>query len=65
MHKVLDIEINYSDGYYTAECDEIHLVTESKSLNELKKLAWDLVPDLIELNELGIDINSVELVFSM
>lgn len=65
MGKRLNIEISYSDGYYIAECDAIHLITESKDLCELKNMTRDLVPDLIDLNDLDIDINSVDLVFSM
>lgn len=65
MDKILNIEISFSDGYYIAECDAIHLITESRSLGELKKHVYGLIPDLIDLNNLDIDINSVDLVFSM
>lgn len=55
MSEALNMDITYEDGYYTAECNELHLVTESISLDELHCLIWDLTPDLIELNELSLD----------
>lgn len=62
MDKVLNVDITYDDGYYTAECSAINLVTESDSLSELHKFICDLTPDLIELNE--INMNPDEVLFN-
>lgn len=55
----LAVSINYEDGYYIAECDDIHLVTESKSLEELHDFILELTPDLIELNEIDLDPKNI------
>ncbi|SEF43063.1 DUF1902 domain-containing protein [Oceanospirillum linum] len=61
----IPVEISFGDGMYTAECDALSLVTEAKTFEELTELVWELVPDMIEVNELEIDPDSVRLRFEM
>lgn len=63
VNPALPVNITYSEGVYTAVCNELYLVTESKSLDELQELVWDLAPDLIDLNDLDIDPENLRLSF--
>lgn len=65
LNPPLTVEVTFSDGYYTAECDALNLVTEAKTLDELTERTWLLVPDLIELNDLPMDADSVRLRFDL
>jgi hypothetical protein len=59
----LIVDVTHSDGYYTAVCDDLHLVTEAKTLDELQARVWELVPELVELNNLPVDTDSMRLRF--
>ncbi|KER03391.1 MULTISPECIES: DUF1902 domain-containing protein [Photorhabdus] len=53
-----DQQINFvvrvtHDGVWIAECDELGLVTEAKSYDELTERVWEIAPELYELNRLG------------
>lgn len=61
----IDVQVVYDNGWYIAECDALHLVTEAQSMQELTQRAWDLVPDLIELNGFDIDPRTVRLSFNL
>ena len=61
----LDVEVIQEGDWYTAVCEDLHLVTEAQSFEELTERAWELVPDLIELNNLNIDPDSVQLRFEI
>lgn len=59
------VNITFADGFYTAECDALHLVAEARTLDELTRAAWELVPELIELNGLPLDAKAVRLRFDL
>lgn len=61
----INVVVTEHDGWYVAECDDLHLVTEAQSMEELAERAWELVPDLIELNGLDIDPHNVRLSFNL
>ena len=46
---------------FTAECDKLHLVTEADTFEALTERVWELAPDMIETNELGIDPHGTRL----
>lgn len=59
----IDVEVTHGDGMFTAECDVLHLVTEADTFEALTERVWELAPDMIEANELGIDPDSLRLNF--
>lgn len=59
----LVVTITRGDGMYTAECDELHLVTEADTFEALTERVWDLAPDMIEANGLDLDIAHLRLNF--
>lgn len=65
LNPPLTVDVTYDDGYYVAECDALHLVTEAPTLDELTERTWSLVPDLIELNSLPLDPETVRLRFDV
>lgn len=65
VNPALTVRVSHVDGYYTAECDALHLVAEAATFDELTESAWALVPDLIELNNLPIDPDQVRLRFEV
>jgi hypothetical protein len=60
---LLVVSVTHSDGFYTAVCDDLHLVTEAETLDELQDRVWEIAPELVELNELPIDVDSLRLRF--
>ncbi|AOM40160.1 DUF1902 domain-containing protein [Xenorhabdus hominickii] len=38
---------------WIAECDELGLVTEAKTYDELTEKVWEIAPELYEINGLG------------
>jgi hypothetical protein len=54
----LIVNVTYSDGFYTAVCDDLHLVAEAETLEELQNQVWELAPELIELNSLPIKVET-------
>jgi hypothetical protein len=65
MNPPLIVAVTHSDGFYTAVCDDLHLVTEAQTLDELRNRVWELAPELVELNDLPIDADSMRLHFDM
>jgi hypothetical protein len=57
----LIVSVTHEDGYYTAVCDALHLVTEARTLDELNDRIWALVPELVELNGLPMKTDSLHL----
>ena len=57
------VQVTFGDGMYTAECEELHLVTEAPSLDALAARVWELVPDMIEANGLTCDPDHMRLHF--
>lgn len=48
--KDLLVNVSVSEGIWTAECDELGLVTEAENYEELMQRALDIAPELAELN---------------
>jgi hypothetical protein len=44
------LQVAEHDGVWVAECDAIGLVTEADSFEELTRRAWEIAPELAELN---------------
>lgn len=63
LNPAISVRVTQEDGMYTAECDDLHLVTEATTLDELKDRVWELAPDMIEANDLQIDPESLRLYF--
>ena len=61
---VLPVQVSFGDGMYTAECDNLQLVTEARTLDALRSRVLELVPDLIEANGLNLDPERVRLHFA-
>jgi hypothetical protein len=65
MNPPLIVNVTLSNGFYTAVCDALHLVTEAQTIDELRDRVWELAPELVELNNLPIDADSMRLHFDM
>ncbi len=48
--KELVVNVSVLEGIWTAECDELGLVTEAENYDELKQRAFEIAPELAELN---------------
>lgn len=59
------VEVTYGYGMYTAVCDALHIVTESKTFEGLTHRVWEVVPDMIEANDLPLDVESIRLRFEV
>ncbi len=44
------VNVTVQDNIWTAECGALGLVTEAGSYEELVERAWEIAPDLAELN---------------
>ncbi|WP_434524968.1 DUF1902 domain-containing protein [Photorhabdus asymbiotica] len=51
------------DDVWIAECDELGLVTEAKTYDELTARVWEIVPELYEMNGLGNNPDSMKISF--
>lgn len=60
----LTVRVTFGDGMYTAQCQRLHLVTEAATLDELHKRVVELVPEMIEANNLKMDVRLVRLQFA-
>lgn len=58
------VQVSHIDGVWIAECDDLGLVTEADDYEEMVENCWSLVPDLVELNDIGVESDSVRLKFS-
>ena len=59
----LIVEVTHEDGIWTAECDALGLVTEADTYDDLTNHAWEIAPELAELNGLDIDPEHLRLKF--
>lgn len=59
------VTVTQGDGMYTAECEALSLVTEAKTFEELTERVWELVPDMIEANDLPINPDTLRLRFEV
>lgn len=57
------VEVTFGDGMYTAECEDLHLVTEAPTFEALTERVWELVPEMIEANHLALDADRMRLHF--
>jgi len=57
------VNVSISDNVWVAECETLGLVTEADSYEELIERAWDITPELVELNGIDVDVNSIRLNF--
>jgi hypothetical protein len=57
------VNVSVCDGIWTAECDALGLVTEANSYEELTARAWEIAPELAELNQIGIETDAIRLRF--
>lgn len=64
MATIFIIDVSVCDGIWTAECDVLGLVTEASSYDELIERTVAIVPELAELNNVGVDADSMRLRFS-
>ena len=53
-HKPFIVKVTVSEGVWTAVCDALGLVTEADSYEQLIERAWEVAPDLIELNAIDV-----------
>ena len=64
MATIFVIDVSVCDGVWTAECDELGLVTEAASYDELTERAGAIAPELAELNHVALDSDCIRLRFS-
>ena len=57
------VNVSVHEGIWTAECDALGLVTEADSYDALTERAWDIAPELAELNAVGINTDNIRLLF--
>jgi hypothetical protein len=58
-----EVQVTVHDGIWTAECDALGLVTEAESYEALVDRAWEIVPELAELNSVGVAADDLRLRF--
>ena len=64
--KPFDVSIRHDrqENVWIAECDELGLVTEANTCEELKERVWALAPELYEMNGLGQHPEHIRLSFT-
>lgn len=65
LNPAFSVVVTQCDGMYTAECDGLHLVTEAETFEELTERVWELVPDMIECNDLPYEPGDIRLRFEV
>lgn len=63
MSKHFDVNVTVDNGIWTAECDELGLVTEAVSYENLTERAFEIAPELAELNNIPLDDDIISLRF--
>jgi hypothetical protein len=59
------VSVVFNEGFYTAVCEDLGIVTEAKTLEALRDQVWDLVPDMLSLNQPQLDPARVRLGFDL
>lgn len=59
----LVVSVSHIDGIWIAENDDLGLVTEAKSYDDLTERVWEIAPELAELNELDVDVEDMRISF--
>ena len=57
------VSVSHIDGIWIAENDDLGLVTEAKSYDDLTERVWEIAPELAELNELDVDVEDMRISF--
>lgn len=52
------------EGVWVAECEDLGLVTEAPTYEELTQRVWDIAPDLYRMNGLGENPEHLRLSFN-
>jgi hypothetical protein len=63
-NKTFEVGVSVLDGIWTAECDQLGLVTEAECYDDLIARVWQIAPELAELNHLSVDAEHLRLRFS-
>ena len=61
----VQVEFDPESGMWIGECDALDIVTEAPSIDALMERVWELAPEMIEVNQLGIDPEAVRLRFDL
>lgn len=57
------VSVSHIDGIWIAENDDLGLVTEAKSYDDLTERVWEIAPALAELNELDVNAEDMRISF--
>ncbi|QIC69813.1 DUF1902 domain-containing protein [Acinetobacter indicus] len=57
------VSVSHIDGIWIAENDDLGLVTEAKSYDDLTERVWEIAPELAELNELDVNVEDMRISF--
>lgn len=57
------VSVSHIDGIWIAENDDLGLVTEAKSYDDLTERVWEIAPELAELNELDVNAEDMRISF--
>lgn len=60
---IVEVIKDEESKYWVASCEDLGLVTEAQTYEELTERCWEVVPDLIELNGLQVNPKDVRLRF--
>ncbi len=60
----IDVKVIFDDGWYVAECDGLHIVTEADSFDALMARVWEIAPEMAQENGLNIAAHALRLRFS-
>lgn len=59
-----EVEATVCDGIWTAHCPALGLVTEAETFEALVERAWEIAPELAELNDVGVSAADLRLRFT-
>lgn len=61
-----DVSVSHDidENVWVAVCDELGLVTEASSYEELTERVWEIAPELYEMNGLGTNPRNITLSFN-
>lgn len=57
------VSVSHIDGIWIAENDDLGLVTEAKSYDDLTERVWEIAPELAELNEIDVNAEDMRISF--
>ncbi|MBU0500936.1 MAG: DUF1902 domain-containing protein [Gammaproteobacteria bacterium] len=59
----LAVNVTRDGEMWIAECDELGLVTEAESYESLTARAWEIAPELAELDGISVGLEGLSLLF--